>query len=105
MEKTVLMNMINFPAEVWELHRKVFHRFLKYRRYFFKATKKLPEYKVTLDDNKTEPTPLPQPETVVTPEASHVINLLSTSEGEVSSGTGSSSDEEPPEEGENVGDV
>ena len=101
MDKTVLMNMTNFPAEVWELHRKVFHRFLKYRKYFFKATKKLPEYKAILEDN--EPTPPPKPETVVDPEVTHVINLLSTSDGEVSSDTESS--DETPEEGANVGDV
>ena len=94
--------MTNFPVDIWELHRKVFHRFLKYRKYFFKATKRLPEYKLaeTQDTTEVESAANPsKPEPVVTAE--HVINLLSTSEGEVSSESGSSSTEEET----NVGDV
>ena len=95
------MSMTNFPVDIWDLHRKVFHRFLKYRKYFFKATKRLPEYKLAQAQDtevKSEPTPS-KPEPVLVGE--HVISLLSTSEGEVSEDSGSDSNEEEA----NVGDV
>ena len=86
LEKLSLMNMTNFPADTWDLHRRVFHRFLKYKKYFFKATRQLPEYKkATREEQEVKTEPLgPEPETVATQERTHTIVLLTTSEGEVS---------------------
>lgn len=103
LEKLSLMNMTNFPADTWDLHRRVFHRFLKYKKYFFKATRQLPEYKkATREEQEVKTEPLgPEPETVATQERTHTIVLLTTSEGEVSSDRDSNESEE---EGTNVGD-
>ena len=40
--------MYNFDQEVWDLHRKLFHRLAKYRRYLQAATEQLPQY---MDDD------------------------------------------------------
>ena len=37
------MNMVRFHKDVWELHRKLHHRFLKFARFITSATKDLPE--------------------------------------------------------------
>ena len=37
------MNMHKFDKDIWYLHRKLFHRYLKYEKYFRKATEELPE--------------------------------------------------------------
>ena len=42
--KFPLMNMENFDPEVWHLHRKLFHRYIKYERYFTTATAELAEF-------------------------------------------------------------
>ena len=84
-----MMNMNNFPGDVWELHRKLFHRYMKYKRYFVKATQKLSELNV-LTEVKADPEPETQPTTqssITTQQAPHVINLLSSSDGEVSEDT------------------
>ena len=75
------MNMENFPYEVWALHRKLFHRFLKYQKYFTRSTKSLPEYK-SAAEVKEKVEPLPTSSAVET--SSHVVCLLSSSEEEVS---------------------
>ena len=88
------MRMDSYPYDVWELHRKLFHRYLKYRKYFDKATKTLPEYKDAADIVKPE---VVSNLRVVTPPTEsvqhHVINLLSSSEAEVSDATGDDSDD------------
>ena len=38
------MNMLNFPRDVWILHRKLFHRFLKHRQCFVRATENLEDF-------------------------------------------------------------
>ena len=38
------MNMENFDKNIWLMHRKLFHRYLKYVKYFRQVTDKLPEY-------------------------------------------------------------
>ena len=96
LDKSPLMNMTNFPADVWELHRKLFHRFLKYRKYFVKATRNLSEYKKAEDTDvkpeiiRTQPTPTDNP--------GHIINLLSTSEGEVSEDSEEETEDEEKED-------
>ena len=81
--KVPLMNMENYPHDVWNLHRKLFHRFLKYRKYFIKATSSLPEYKNF--QMKKDPEPVPREATTATPVSDqHIIYILSSSEGEVS---------------------
>ena len=83
--KVPLMNMESFPYDIWTLHRKLFHRFMKYRKYFLKASNAPPELKKL---KKLAPVPKKDAEPVVSPPtntpAPHVINLLSSSEGEVS---------------------
>ena len=77
------MNMENFPYDVWVLHRKLFHRFLKYQKYFTRATKSLPEYILAAEGKKPlviQPVPVTSPV-----ETSHVVCLLSSSEESVSS--------------------
>ena len=77
------MNMDKFPYDIWYMHRKLFHRFLKYRKYFIKATLSLPEYKNTPKKQPASYTssaaPLP-----AASSTSNVISLLSSSEEEVS---------------------
>ena len=78
--KSPLMNMGDFPHDVWTLHRKLFHRFIKYKKYFIKVTLSLPGYidsKVKMEKEK-DPEPLPQTET----RCLHIISLLSSSEEE-----------------------
>ena len=79
--------MDKFPHDVWYLYRKLFHRFLKYRKYFIKATKSLPEYKNALVHPKKEPANYTSSAASVpaAPATSNVVSLLSSSEGEVSS--------------------
>ena len=94
MGKSPLMNMENFPCDVWRLHRKLFHRFLKYKKYFVKASKSLPE----LQQSKAQ---IKQPvaaasksgPTTTTSKSAHVISLLTSSEEEVSDD--SDTDEDP----------
>ena len=38
------MNMLAFDRAVWKLHRKLFHRFMKFSRFIVLATEDLPEY-------------------------------------------------------------
>ena len=80
------MNMDKFPHDVWYLHRKLFHRFLKYRKYFIKATSSLPEYKSAHVNPKKEPASYTSSAAPLTAASStsNVISLLSSSEEEVS---------------------
>jgi len=81
--KSPLMNMENYPHDIWILHRKLFHRFLKYRKYFKKATSCLDEYKL-LSQVKKDPEQKPQIPSAMKSTDNHVIVILSSSEGEVS---------------------
>ena len=42
--KVPYMNMHKFDKDIWFLHRKLFHRYLKYAKYFRKATEELPQF-------------------------------------------------------------
>ena len=44
LNKVPFMNMENYDKDNWILHRKLFHRFVKYFKYFKKATETLPEF-------------------------------------------------------------
>ena len=81
--KSPLMNMENYPYEIWTLHRKLFHRFMKYRKYFVKATSSLPEYN-QVKVKKEQETVTHEEVRTTTSSTYHVICLLSSSEGEVS---------------------
>ena len=82
MGKSPLMNMDSFPYEVWNLHRKLFHRFLKYRKYFVKATLALPEYNQVPAAKRAPVSKKPVTPAATSDEGHHVISLLSSSEEE-----------------------
>ena len=48
------MNQENFDKDAWMLHRKLFHRFTKYFKYFRHATEILPEYRTALQDESVK---------------------------------------------------
>ena len=48
------MNMDNFDKDIWMLHRKLFHRYIKYFKYFKAATEALPEYQRLLEEEAEE---------------------------------------------------
>ena len=48
------MNMDKFDMDIWYLHRKLFHRFVKYAKYFRQATETLPEYVKALKQEKDD---------------------------------------------------
>jgi hypothetical protein len=47
------MNMTNFDRDVWVLHRKLHHRFLKCKEYFVRAGELLTEYRRRRDGLKS----------------------------------------------------
>ena len=76
--------MNNYDATVWFLHRKLFHRYMKFHKFFDKATESVPEYRQLLE----APSPPPAPkkinkETTPTPsEPQAIIDLISESSSE-----------------------
>ena len=54
LNKSPPMNMNNFPADVWYLHRRLHHRFLKQQNQVRAATHKLSEYKQRLKHESKE---------------------------------------------------
>ena len=91
------MNMDKFDMDIWYLHRKLFHRFVKYAKYFRQATETLPEYVKALqqakDDRETKKRAL---ESQV-PEVP-VICLLTSSSDEVSADDDVTEDEQEKKE-------
>ena len=76
------MNLENFPCEVWYAHRKLFHRFVKYKKYIIKANASVPDLKEgPLNEAKKEAL---EPPVIPPPASQHVISLLTDSDGEVS---------------------
>ena len=54
--KNPTMWMQDFPHDVWELHRKLHHRYLKFHKCFDDATAALPSFMAAAADPKqTEP--------------------------------------------------
>ena len=47
------MNMDHFDKDTWYLHRKLFHRFMKYAKYFRKATEGLDSYIAALAEENS----------------------------------------------------
>ena len=92
MGQAPVMNMDRFNHDVWKLHRRLFHRFVKYRKYFIRATEELPEFQQALadeigeaaapkllKDKNSKTTPLRQKVTHVS-----VMDVVSSSSEEVS---------------------
>ena len=48
--KDQLMNMDNYDKQIFILHRKLFHRYMKYKKIFKKATLELPLYQQAIAD-------------------------------------------------------
>ena len=79
MGKSPNMNMLNFDKEVWTIHRKLHHRFLKFYKSFAEATNELEEYKEPYVEGETV-TRTTHRDT--SPKSSQVVCLLlSDSEG------------------------
>jgi len=102
-----MMNMDHFDHGVWKLHRRLFHRFVKYRKYFTHATEELPEFQQALEDeinNNGAPYPKkttsnPTPSRTKTLHVS-VMNVVSSSSEEVSEDENDGDDSEEEEEEE-----
>lgn len=100
-----MMNMDHFDHGVWKLHRRLFHRFVKYRKYFTHATEELPEFQQALEDeinNNGAPlktTSNPTPSRTKTLHVS-VMNVVSSSSEEVSEDENDGDDSEEEEEEE-----
>ena len=94
------MNMENFDKSIWHLHRKLFHRYVKYAKYFRQATNKLPEFQKAKGAKRkvikeythaSSVVPTPAPKRTVT---TSVIDLVSSSSDEVSEDDQEESSEE-----------
>jgi hypothetical protein len=44
------MNMHKFDKDIWYLHRRLFHRFMKYAKYFRRATEDLPHFQRAMQE-------------------------------------------------------
>ena len=73
------MSMNNYDSDVWLLHLKLFHRYVKYHECFDRATEAIPSYSERVDDppvtKKKE-----KPETA--PLKVDIVSLLSSSSAE-----------------------
>ena len=82
------MNMENFDPEIWWMHRKLFHRYVKYSKYFRKATEALPEYQKAIAEAKSDPSvtgdKTQNEPTKVSPPVANIISLITSSSEEVS---------------------
>ena len=84
MDKNPKMKMMAFPMEIWKLHRRIHHRFLKYWSCFSRATDNLPQISgdaagSVSDDSDVEPAD--DDDGAIGPpiaENHHVIDLLTT---------------------------
>ena len=76
------MNMNNYDSDVWFLHRKLFHRYVKYHECFDRATEAIPSYRKLVDDPvaKTPVKKEEKPKSV--PLKMDIINLLTSSSEE-----------------------
>jgi hypothetical protein len=77
------MNMDNFDKEIWYLHRKLFHRYVKYAKYFRQATEVLPAYQCALQ-NENVRLVKKQRTNENQVKDTHIISLLTSSSEEVS---------------------
>ena len=94
--KSPNMNMLNFDKEIWTLHRKLHHRFLKFRRMFTRATEELEEYQQKFQDGETVTRTTHTED--ASPKSSQVVCLLlSDSEGSAFAGSDSDASVTPSE--------
>ena len=92
------MNMDNFDKDIWFLHRKLFHRYVKYAKYFRQATEALAAFqKAVRGEEKKKKKRVQELEV---PEV-ETISLLTSSSEDVSE----DEDEGAPEELVSVGNV
>ena len=78
------MNMDDFDKETWYLHRKLFHRFVKYAKYFRQATEVLPAYEKAHLDEQDELVKKQRAKKENKVTDLHVVSLLTSSSDEVS---------------------
>lgn len=83
------MNMDNFDKDIWFLHRKLFHRYMKYSKYFRQATETLPAFEKAVrgEENKKSVLELQVPEV-------ETISLLTSSSEDVSEDEGEPEEQE-----------
>lgn len=83
------MNMDNFDKDIWFLHRKLFHRYMKYSKYFRQATETLPAFEKAVrgEENKKSVQELQVPEV-------ETISLLTSSSEDVSEDEGEPEEQE-----------
>ena len=55
------MSMNNFPKDVWILHRKLVHRYLRFKRCFDDCLNDVPEYRKALKENDGEASSAAEP--------------------------------------------
>ena len=100
MDKNPKMKMMAFPMEIWKLHRRIHHRFLKYWSCFSRATDNLPQISgdaagSVSDDSDVEPAD--DDDGAIGPpiaENHHVIDLLTTDSEDEEEGKDDSGDAE-----------
>lgn len=83
------MNMEKFDHDVWKLHRKLFHRYIKYAKYFERATENLPDFQQALADEARVHSPKGKAKQTVKkkrkgPQHVSVMDVVSSSSDEVS---------------------
>ena len=84
------MNMDAFDHAVWKLHRKLFHRYIKYAKYFARATEDLSEFQHALENEVTGRSPKAKKASShgrkkrTGPQHVSVMDLVSSSSDEVS---------------------
>ena len=100
MDKNPKMKMMAFPMEIWKLHRRIHHRFLKYWSCFSRATDNLTQMSgdaagSVSDDSDVEPAD-DDDDTIGPPiaENHHVIDLLTTDSEDEEEGKDDSGDAE-----------
>ena len=84
LNKVPFMNMENYDKDIWMLHRKIFHRFLKYFKYFNKASEELPEFQQLLAEELVSKVKVEKKREKQQNAKSHIICLLTSSSEEVS---------------------
>ena len=92
LNKAPAMWLKDFPHDVWVLHRKLHHRFLKFRKSFRAATERLPLFQQGVEMSTPAEGSTQRP-AFKTTSKHNVICLLSDSPGEESSATTGESDE------------
>ena len=78
------MNQENFEKDTWMLHRKLFHRFMKYSKYFRQATEALPEFQQAIQDEDVTVLKKQHKTEEEVPKPLNIISLLTSSSDEVS---------------------